>query len=229
MRFVASVVVAVLAVSAVAGQSIGPAQRIVSAGARGFVGFETLATEAGAADVVFIHELAGGAGMQRLEMAVLQTLAANPARRADVMFAVDVINHAAQEPLEHFQMGHLSERELATEARMPAAHVQTYMPLIKFAVDQAWPIVATGSASDSAASATIVQAVMMGETMGKRRLVVSLHTAAPVAGVKTAALVRHQLAGRRVLSLGLVPTSSLDSTISATDVPAGIDYLAYAR
>lgn len=232
MRLVGGLCLSVLSAVALGGQAVERSERILSTASRAFVSFEAFAADVANADVVFLNPQAGTPDAPRLEMALFQALAAVGVRRGDVVFALDAVNRAAQEPLEHFQMGHLSEQEFLAESGLAPVVAPAYLPLMKFAVARSWPIVATGppdSDTEGEMSAAIVQAVTIGAAGGKRPLVVSLHASnGPGVSDKAAEHVRQQLAGRRVLVVRFVAVSSLeDLLMRPAAAPSNTDYVIY--
>ena len=228
MRLVASVCLAASAAVTLGGQAVERPERILSTASRTFVSVEALAADLAQADIVFLNEQAGASDASRIEMALLQALAG---RRSDVVFALDVVRRATQEPLEHFQMGHLSDQEFVAESGIAPALATVYLPLMKFAAARTWPIVATGPADpggEDQMSATIVQAVTIGGADGKRPLLVSLHASSGAgAGEKAAGRVRQQLPRHRVRALRFVVVPSLDQVTVSAATPPNTDYVIY--
>jgi uncharacterized iron-regulated protein len=229
VRLAASVGLAVSAVVALGGQAVGT-ERILATASQTFVGLGDLAADLAQADVAFLHAPAGAPDAPRVEMALLQALAS---RRPDIVFALDVIARASQEPLEHFQMGHLSDHEFVAESRIPSALAAAYLPLLKFAVARTWTIVATGPAEaggEGPINAALVQAVTLGATGQKRPLLISLHTSGRAEVRATAAeRVRQQLPGRRTIALRIVTVPSLEALTVPAALPLDTDYIIYTR
>ncbi len=213
VRLVTAVGLAVLSAVALSGQAVVRTERILATASRTFVGLDAVADDVARADVAFLNDETGAPETRRVEMSLLEALVG---RRPDVIVAFDVVKRSAQEPLEHFQMGHLSDQEFIAESGLPAAVATAYLPLLKFAAARAWPIVATGPAEtggEDQMSSAIVQAVTIGAAGGKRPLLVSLHARATTSGVsdKAAERVRQQLPGRRVLALRIVAVAHRSS------------------
>jgi hypothetical protein len=189
-----------------------------------------VADDVARADIAFLNDETGAPETRRVEMSLLEALVG---RRPDVIVAFDVVKRSAQEPLEHFQMGHLSDQEFIAESGLPPALAVAYLPLLKFAVARAWPIVATGPAEtggEDQMSSAIVQAATIGVAGGKRPLLVSLHIA-DTSGVsdKAAARVRQQLPERRVIALRIVAVASPEQVTPPAVSPPNIDYVVYTR
>ena len=230
MRLVTAVGLAVLSAVALGGQAVERTERILSTASRTFVSLEALAADLSHADVVFLNEAADAPDVPRIEMALLHALAA---RRSDVVFALDIVTRDRQEPLEHFQMGHLSDQEFVAESGIAPTLATVYLPLMKFAAAHSWTIIATGPADPGAEdqmSVAIAQAVTVGAAGGKRPpLVVSLHAPSRTgASDKAAARVRQQLPDRRVLALRFVAVPSLEPLVPPAATP-DTDYVVYTR
>jgi len=69
---------------------------------------------------------------------------------------IEAFPRDAQEPLDHFQMGHVDDKELAAEAHLEPAVFARYQPILDHATTVKWPILAAGLpgriAADVAAS-----------------------------------------------------------------------------
>lgn len=230
MRLVTAVGLAVLSAVALSGQAVVRTERILATASRTFVGLDAVADDVARADVAFLNDETGAPETRRVEMSLLEALVG---RRPDVVVAFDVVKRSAQGPLEHFQMGHLSDQEFIAESGLPAAVATAYLPLLKFAAARAWPIVATGPAEtggEDQMSTAIVQAATIGAAGGRRPLLVSLHTAT-TSGVidKTATRVRQLLPGRRVLALRFVAVPSLEQLVPPAATSPDTDYVIYTR
>ena len=103
---------------------------------------ETLVAAVSRADVAFIGEDYGDRETHRVERWLFDTVSKV---RGDVTLALEMFGRDVQEPLEHFQMGHLGDAELVAEARPWADYVTTYKPLLDLAVSGKWPIVAANA------------------------------------------------------------------------------------
>jgi hypothetical protein len=158
-------------VSAVLGaQSASPPGRVVSGGR--VVGFEVLAADAAAADVVVVSGPPALASPP-LELALVQAIAG----RREVILAIDAISRSAQDPLEHFQMGHLSDAEFQSSSRLTPEVANATLPVVRFAIERTWPIVAMGAPDDGSAgdagtwASAVLQALHVASTGGRRPLV----------------------------------------------------------
>src|SRR5256885_1705446 len=83
-------------------------QRVFDSARGQFSDFEAMLADIAKADVVFVGEQHDDPNTHRLELAVLQGLAR---RRGDVIVALEMFERDVQEPLDHFQMGHVAEDE----------------------------------------------------------------------------------------------------------------------
>jgi len=75
-----------------------------------FSDFEIMSANLANADVVFVGEQHDDPNTHRLELAVLEALAR---RGRDVIVSLEMFERDAQEPLEHFLMGHMTEEEFS--------------------------------------------------------------------------------------------------------------------
>jgi uncharacterized iron-regulated protein len=98
-----------------------------------------MAVDLAKADVVFIGEQHDDPNTHRLELAVLEALAR---RGRSVIVSLEMFERDAQEPLEHFLMGHMPEDEFLKASRPWPRYATDYKPLVDFAVSKDWPVVA---------------------------------------------------------------------------------------
>lgn len=131
---------AVLAASAtVWAQASYVPNRVFVSAKKQFADFETLVAELSRADVVFVGEQHDDRNTHRLELALLEGLAR---RRGEIVVALEMLERDAQEPLDHFAMGRTDESEFVRDARVWPQYATDYKPLVDFAIDKHWPIVA---------------------------------------------------------------------------------------
>jgi uncharacterized iron-regulated protein len=104
-----------------------------------FSDFEIMAADLARADVVFVGEQHDDPNTHRLELALLEALAR---RGRSVIVSLEMFERDAQEPLEHFLMGHLEEPEFLKVARPWPRYATDYKPLVDLAVANEWPVVA---------------------------------------------------------------------------------------
>jgi len=108
--------------------------------ARGaFLDFEAMAADLTRADVVFLGEQHDDPNTHRLELAVLEALAR---RGRSVVLSLEMFERDVQEPLDHFQMGHMTEDEFQKSSRPWPRYATDYKPLVDFAISKNWPVVA---------------------------------------------------------------------------------------
>lgn len=98
--------------------------------------FDTLAR----ADVVFIGERHDDAATHRLELAVLEALAA---RGRPVVLALEMFERDVQPLLDAYLAGRASEAELLAGARPWPNYATDYRPLVEFARAHDWPVIAS--------------------------------------------------------------------------------------
>jgi uncharacterized iron-regulated protein len=103
---------------------------------------EMLVAAVSRADVAFVGEDYGDRETHRVERWLFDTVSKV---RGDVTLALEMFGRDVQEPLEHFQMGHLDDSELAAEARAWPDYTTTYKPLLDLVVGAKWPIVAANA------------------------------------------------------------------------------------
>jgi uncharacterized iron-regulated protein len=105
----------------------------------GFADFEVMASDLAKADVVFVGEQHDDPNTHRLELAVIEALARRGRR---VILSLEMFERDAQEPLDHFAMGHMPEAEFLKVSRPWPRYATDYKPLVDFAVAKDWPVVA---------------------------------------------------------------------------------------
>ena len=226
MRAIAGAWLAATMVAALGAQGATPPMRVVSEQSRTFVSLDALLADVATADVVFVNELSLLPNVHRVEAALLQALGGR-----DVILALDAIDRTAQEPLEHFQMEHLSDEEFLAQAKMPVGAKDTYLPLMKLAVARRWPIVATGGTrpdGGAAGAGPLIEAITLGSTGGKRPLLISLHAGASREEVQAIAKqVVAQFPDRRPVFVLLVAAPSLDGLTAPVVSSPGSSYAIY--
>src|SRR5690606_38634077 len=92
------------------------------------------------ADVVFLGEQHDDSSTHRLELAVLEGLAA---RGRDVTLALEMFERDVQPLLDSYLAGRASEAELRAGARPWPNYETDYRPLVEFARARRWPVVAS--------------------------------------------------------------------------------------
>jgi uncharacterized iron-regulated protein len=164
----AAAAVAALSPPVLAQTSPAPVYRIVESATRSPIDIDALAAKVAAADVAFLGERHDDVTGHRVQRLLVEAIAA---RRDNVTLALEMFERDAQEPLDHFQMGHTEEAEFLAEARPWPQYVRDYKPLVDFAIARQWPVVA-GNVPRSIAAEVVKDglAVLGGRTDAERRL-----------------------------------------------------------
>jgi uncharacterized iron-regulated protein len=115
-------------------------QRVFDTGRRSFSDFEAMTAELASADVVLVGEEHDSENSHRIELALLERIAR---RRGDVSVGFEMFERDVQEPLDHFQMGHMDEHEFLGLSRPWPNYAEAYKPLVDFAIAKHWPIFAS--------------------------------------------------------------------------------------
>ena len=113
--------------------------RVFDTAAGQFTDFEAMAADLVQADVVFVGEQHDDPNTHRLERMVLEALAA---RKARVVLSLEMFERDAQKPLDEFQAGYLSEAGFLRVSRPWPRYATDYKPLVDFAVERQWPVLA---------------------------------------------------------------------------------------
>lgn len=113
--------------------------RVFDTAAGQFTDFEAMAADLVKADVVFVGEQHDDPNTHRLERMVLEALAA---RKAKVILSLEMFERDAQKALDEFQAGYLSEAGFLRVSRPWPRYGTDYKPLVDFAVERQWPVVA---------------------------------------------------------------------------------------
>ena len=96
--------------------------------------------DAAGADVVFVGE-----EPDRRELAPSRAGRCSKAWRGaarDVIRRLEMFERDAQEPLDHFLMGHVTEADFLAAARPWPRYATDYKPLVDFAIRRGWPVIA---------------------------------------------------------------------------------------
>jgi uncharacterized iron-regulated protein len=113
--------------------------RVFDTGRGAFTDFEVMASDLAKADVVFVGEQHDDPNTHRLELAVLEGLAR---RGRNVILSLEMFERDAQEPLDHFAMGHMAEAEFLKVSRPWPRYATDYKPLVDLAIARNWSVVA---------------------------------------------------------------------------------------
>jgi uncharacterized iron-regulated protein len=92
------------------------------------------------ADVVFVGENHDDPNTHKLELAILQELAA---KGRPVTLAMEMFERDVQEPLLHFGMGHMDEAEFLKASRPWPRYATDYKPLVDLAISRNLPVIAS--------------------------------------------------------------------------------------
>jgi uncharacterized iron-regulated protein len=113
--------------------------RVFDTAAGQFTDFEAMAADLVQADVVFVGEQHDDPNTHRLERMVLEALAA---RKARVILSLEMFERDTQKWLDDFQAGYLSEPGFLRVSRPWPRYGTDYKPLVDFAVERQWPVLA---------------------------------------------------------------------------------------
>jgi hypothetical protein len=115
---------------------------------------DDLVTQMAVADVLLVGGTRGDAATHRAEARLIDALAA---KHSDITLALEVFDRQAQEPFDHFQMGHLTEVEFLADVERPwPSYARDYKEIVDAAIVREWSIVA------AAPPRPIVEAVAAG-------------------------------------------------------------------
>ena len=153
---------------AVTAQSPEVVFRIVDSATGTAVDLDTLAARMAAADVAFLGEQHDDEVTHRVQRLLLEAVAT---RHDNVSLALEMFDRDAQEPLDHFQMGHTEEAEFLAEARPWPRYARDYKPLVDFAIGREWAVIAANVPRPVAAEvAASGLGVLAGRPAGDRAL-----------------------------------------------------------
>src|SRR6476469_6311710 len=102
------VLLALLVISSIALRAYVPV-RVFDTSRRQFSDFEMMLADLVTADVVFVGEQHDDPNTHQLELSLLEGIARR--RSTPVVMALEMFERDVQEPLDHFQMGHMDEKE----------------------------------------------------------------------------------------------------------------------
>ncbi len=114
--------------------------KIINGASGSTVDLDAMLDDVAHADVVFVGEEHDSASTHRLELTILQGVAA---RRKDAIVALEMFERDVQEPLDHFSMGHTSEEDFLAASRPWPNYATDYKPLVDFAISKNWPVIAS--------------------------------------------------------------------------------------
>ena len=137
-RVFTAALVAALSSAVLAAQSYVP-HRVYDTTRGAFSDFEAMESDLATAAIVFLGEQHDDANTHRLELAVLEGLAR---RHVTVVLSLEMFERDVQEPLDHFQLGHMDETEFLSVSRPWPNYGTDYKPLVDLAIAEGWPVVA---------------------------------------------------------------------------------------
>lgn len=117
-----------------------PAERVVDDRHDATLSWSALVDTLAGADVVFLGEQHDDQSTHRLELAVLEGLAA---RGRNVTLALEMFERDVQPLLDRYLAGEASEAEMRAGARPWPNYESDYRPLVEFARARGWPVVAS--------------------------------------------------------------------------------------
>ncbi|MEW5927872.1 MAG: ChaN family lipoprotein [Gemmatimonadota bacterium] len=113
--------------------------RVYDARAGRWADFAALADSVAAADVAFVGEQHGDAATHRLQRALLEALAARGER---VVVAMEMFERDVQPLLDRYLAGEAAESAFVAGSRPWPNYAADYRPLVEFARERGWPVVA---------------------------------------------------------------------------------------
>jgi hypothetical protein len=146
--------------------------------------------ELGGADLLVLIPRAGSAVLLA-ERTIVEALGS----RRGVVLAFALLGRAVEDPLSHFQMGHVTDDELRVEANISPAEWRRYKPLLDLAVARKWPIVPSG---EGAVGPEIERTIRTASSGGRPLAIYVARSDADPSRLTVTA--RKQLPGARVFS-----------------------------
>lgn len=101
--------------------------------------FDAIVERAAAAEVVYFGELHDDVGTHQLQLALLEALAG---RRDDVILSLEMFERDVQPLLDDYLAGRIGEAEFLAAARPWSNYPTDYRPLVEFARERGWPVLA---------------------------------------------------------------------------------------
>jgi uncharacterized iron-regulated protein len=102
--------------------------------------FAELADRAARAEVVYFGELHDDPGTHRLQLALLEGIAA---RRGDVILSLEMFERDAQRWLDDYLAGRVTEEVFLAHSRPWPNYAADYRPLVELAKARGWPVLAS--------------------------------------------------------------------------------------
>lgn len=117
-----------------------PVQRVLDARHGAELSWDRMMDTLAAYDLVFLGEQHDDAATHRLELAVLEGLAA---RGHDATLSLEMFERDVQPLLDRYLSGAVSEEEMLAGSRPWPNYPTDYRPLVEFARARGWPVVAS--------------------------------------------------------------------------------------
>ncbi|MGQ0704250.1 MAG: ChaN family lipoprotein [Gemmatimonadales bacterium] len=105
-----------------------------------FIDFESLLVRLSRADLVFVGEQHDDPSTHRMQLAVLEGIAR---RRDSVVLALEMFERDVQPLLDRYLRGEMSEDSLLGSGRPWKRYATDYRPLVEFARERGWPVIAS--------------------------------------------------------------------------------------
>jgi uncharacterized iron-regulated protein len=115
-------------------------ERVYDSDRKRFTDFEAMLADAARADVLFVGEQHDDPNTHRLELAILEGVAR---RRGNVVLALEMFERDVQGLVTEYAAGTTGEEAFLKGSRPWPRYATDYRPLIEFAKNHGWPIVAS--------------------------------------------------------------------------------------
>lgn len=115
-------------------------ERVYDTHHKRFIDFETMLADATKADVLFLGEQHDDPATHRLEAATLEGLAR---RRGHIVLAMEMFERDVQPSLDNYLAGRSTETDFLARSRPWPRYATDYRPLVEFAREWKWPVVAS--------------------------------------------------------------------------------------
>jgi uncharacterized iron-regulated protein len=124
------------------GKSQIVAHRVYDSSKAEGIDFEEMVTQLANAEIVFVGEQHDNAPTHRLELAILEGLARH--HRA-VILSLEMFERDVQPSLNSYLSGHMQEADFLKVSRPWPAYESNYKPLVAFASENRWPVIAANA------------------------------------------------------------------------------------
>jgi hypothetical protein len=217
----AAMVACVLTPTSLGGQAAAPYGVVTGSGA--LVALQALVDDVAGGDVLLVVERAPAAAAADLERVLLSALAD---RRA-MTLVLGALDAAAQEPLEHFLMGHTTFTEFVSATGVAPAATTAEKSLLDLARARSWSVRAAGTAAGADRAASVADAVRSAYDIGARQtLVVAIvDLKDPDALRQLGDRIRERVPAVRLRSV--VVAAEVSASVDPAGVPTRPDYVMY--